>query len=83
MGTLLRLVLVVSLLSACACMSIAGGPGGISPSQFEFVPVVPHGGEGSGGWKAARLIINLLRFPDEPDFVTCLLSVQVPEINGN
>ncbi|QRK09846.1 hypothetical protein JQX13_06980 [Archangium violaceum] len=83
MGTLLRLVAVVGLLSVSACVSIAGGPGGISPSQFEFVPVVSHDGEDSGGWKAARLIINLLRFPDEPDFVSCHLSVQVPEINRN
>ncbi|WNG40419.1 hypothetical protein F0U61_47105 [Archangium violaceum] len=29
------------------------------------------------------MIINLLRFLDEPDFVTCHLSVQVPESNGN
>ena len=81
MGTLWRLVAVMSLLSASACISIAGGPGGISPSQFEFVPIVSHDGKGSGGWKAARLSINLLRFPDEPDFVTCHFSVQVPEAN--
>ncbi|WNG50831.1 hypothetical protein F0U60_46935 [Archangium minus] len=29
------------------------------------------------------MIINLLRFLDEPDFVTCYLSVQVPESNVN
>jgi hypothetical protein len=81
MGALLRFVAVVSLLSASACVSIAGEGDGISPSQFKFVPVVPHEGEGSGGWKAASLVINLLRFPNKPDFVTCYLSVQVPEVN--
>ena len=83
MGALLRLVAVVSLLSASACVSIAGEGDGISPSQFKFVPVVPHQGAGSGGWKAASLVINLLRFPNKPDFVTCHFSVQVPEVNMN
>lgn len=83
METLLRWVAILGLISCSACVSIAGGSGGISPSQFQFRPIVSHGGEGSGGWKAAKLVINLLRFPDEPDLVTCYFSVEIPEVNVN
>lgn len=68
-------------LAIAACISIAGGPGGISPSQFEFIPEVPLKGKGPGGWKAARVVISLLRFADRPDLVACSLLVEVPQVN--
>jgi hypothetical protein len=80
-GSFLRFLACMGLLLGSSCVSIAGGSGGISPSQFKFVPIVSADGEGPGGWKAARLAISLLRFPDEPDLVTCYFSVEVPEIN--
>jgi hypothetical protein len=60
MNAFLRLVAVLSLLVTSACMSIAGDMDGISPSQFKFVPVVPHKGAEPGGWKTARLVITLV-----------------------
>jgi hypothetical protein len=64
-----------------ACISVAGGPGGISPSQFEFIPEVPLRGKGPGGWKVARVVISLLRVADKPDLVTCHLLIEVPQVN--
>ncbi|HZI04288.1 MAG TPA: hypothetical protein VEZ71_09715 [Archangium sp.] len=81
MHTFLRLMAVLCLLATSACMSIAGDMDGISPSQFKFVSVVPHQGEGPGGWKAARLIITLVRSLTQPETVTCYVSVEVPEVN--
>jgi hypothetical protein len=76
-----RLSGIVVLLLLMGCVSIAGGPGGISPSQFKFVPVVPAEGGQVGGWKAARVVITLVRGPEEPTAVPCELSVEVPAIN--
>jgi hypothetical protein len=75
----LRSFLCLVVLACSACVSVAGGTGGISPSQFKFEPVVLNDEPGPGGWKAARLVIGLLRFPDEPDLVTCFVLVEVPE----
>lgn len=70
------------LLALAACVSIAGGPGGISPSQFKFVPVLPAEGHEPGGWKVARVTIHLVNMPaDEPVVVPCEVQVEVPEIN--
>ncbi len=70
------------LLLATACVSIAGGPGGISPSQFHFSPIVSLKGRGPGGWKMARLIINLARVSEEGVHnVPCQVQVEVPERN--
>jgi hypothetical protein len=71
-----------ALLALAACVSIAGGPGGISPSQFRFVSVLPAESGEPGGWKVARLIIQLVYMPvDEPVVVPCEVQVEVPEIN--
>ena len=81
MHAFLRLITVLCLLVTSACMSIAGGPDGISPYQFKFVPVV-HPEEASvGGWKEARLVIALVRSLNNPDVVTCHVVVGVPEVN--
>jgi hypothetical protein len=71
-----------AVLAFPACVSIAGGPGGVSPSQFKFVPALPADGDGPGGWKVARLIINLVRVTGgEPLLVPCEIQVEVPEFN--
>jgi hypothetical protein len=73
---------IAVLLLLAGCVSIAGAPEGISPAQFKFVPMVARGAEGgAGGWKAARVIINLVRMPNDPTIVPCGLSVEVPEVN--
>jgi hypothetical protein len=80
--TLLLGVAVVFL--ATACVSIVGGEGGgISPSQFVFESYVPPDAIEPGGWKAARVIINLVRKSDEDGlhFVPCEVQVEVPESN--
>jgi hypothetical protein len=77
-----HLLALGTLLALTACVSIAGGPGGISPSQFEFVPALPADGYEPGGWKVARLIINLVRVTGgEPVLVPCEIQVEVPEFN--
>jgi hypothetical protein len=82
----LSVVLVLfALLSLSACVSIVGGPGGISPEQFQFQPVVPLREAGPGGWKSARVTIHLLHVTDlgVEKTVLCPIEVQVPEINGD
>jgi hypothetical protein len=78
------IVLVLALLSLPACVSIVGGPGGISPSQFQFQSMVPLREPGPGGWKIARVIIQLVHVTDRGlrRHVHCPIEVQVPEING-
>jgi hypothetical protein len=78
------MVLVLALLSLPACISIVGGPGGMSPSQFQFQSVVPLREPGPGGWKVARVIIQLVHVTDRGirRHVHCPIEVQVPEING-
>lgn len=75
----------VALLCLTACMSFVDGWGGISPSQFDFQPMVPLRGKGPGGWKSARVVITLLHVTPGGvrKNVTCLLEVQVPEVNGD
>jgi hypothetical protein len=72
-----------ALLSLMACVSIVGGPGGISPSQFQFQPIVPLRAPGPGGWKSARVIIHLLHVTEQGvrRNVHCPIEVQVPEVN--
>ena len=72
---------LVVLLLLAGCVSIAGSPGGISPSQFKFVPLVSAGRGGAGGWKVAPVVINLVRMPNDPTLVSCALSVEVPAVN--
>lgn len=73
---------VAFLLLATACVSIVGGAGGISPSQFHFSPIVSLKGRGPGGWKMARLIITLARVSESGVHnVPCQVQVEVPEIN--
>ncbi|QRK09998.1 hypothetical protein JQX13_07820 [Archangium violaceum] len=71
------------LLCATACVSIVGGDGGeggISPSQFMFEPYVPPDSPWPGGWKVARVIINLARSSGEGlRIVPCQVQVEVPE----
>lgn len=70
------------LLALAACVSIAGGPGGISPSQFQFVSVLPSESIEPGGWKMARVTLQLVHMPEgEPVVVPCDVQVEVPEIN--
>jgi hypothetical protein len=33
-----------------------------------------------GGWKAARIVISLARAQNDPTFVTCVFSVEVPAV---
>ncbi|HEX5749284.1 MAG TPA: hypothetical protein VFZ09_23850 [Archangium sp.] len=74
---------VTALLCLSACVSIVGGPGGISPSQFEFLPIVPVRAPGPGGWKSARVVIHLLHVTEQGirKNVFCPIEVQVPEVN--
>ena len=76
---------LAALLYATACVSFVGGDGGgggISPSQFKFEPYVPEDVLEPGGWKAARVIITLVRKSDEGiRIVPCEVQVEVPEAN--
>ncbi|WPB78326.1 hypothetical protein KYC5002_04040 [Archangium violaceum] len=76
---------LVVLLYATACVSFVGGDGGgggISPTQFKFEPYVPEDVLEPGGWKAARVIITLVRKSDEGlRLVPCEVQVEVPEVN--
>jgi hypothetical protein len=74
---------LAALLCLSACVSIVGGPGGISPSQFQFGPIVPLREPGPGGWKSARVIIRLVHVTERgiERNVECPIEVQVPEIN--
>lgn len=57
--------------------------GGIPPSTFQFTNVVPHDGEGAGGWKAAQVAILLGRLsPQYPEAALCELEVGVPEVSA-
>lgn len=74
---------LAALLCLSACVSIVGGPGGISPSQFQFEPIVPLREPGPGGWRSARVTIGLVHVTElgiERN-VECPIEVQVPEIN--
>ncbi|PTL82966.1 hypothetical protein [Vitiosangium sp. GDMCC 1.1324] len=76
---------LVVLFFTTACVSFVGGDGGgggISPLQFMFEPYVPPDALEPGGWKAARVIINLVRKSDEGlRMVPCQVQVEVPEVN--
>ncbi|MFE8595316.1 hypothetical protein [Archangium violaceum] len=74
---------IVALLCLTACMSFVGGRWGISPSQFQFRSIVPRREPGPGGWKSARVTIQLLHVTPEGIHrnVTCPIEVQVPEFN--
>jgi hypothetical protein len=76
---------LAALLCTTACMSFVGGEGGgggISPLQFMFEPYVPADAFEPGGWKAARVIITLVRKSDEGlRLVPCQVQVEVPESN--
>jgi len=74
---------LTALLWLSACMSFVGGPLGISPSQFQFRPIVPLSAPGPGGWKSARVVIQLVHVTDRGvrRNVHCPIEVQVPEIN--
>ncbi|WNG54913.1 hypothetical protein F0U59_09125 [Archangium gephyra] len=74
---------IVALLCLTACMSFVGGRWGISPSQFQFRSIVPMREPGPGGWKSARVTIQLLHVTPEGIHrnVTCHIEVQVPEFN--
>jgi hypothetical protein len=74
---------LAALLNLMACVSIVGGPGGISPEQFQFEPRVPLRAPGPGGWKSARAIIQLAHVTERGvrRNVLCPIEVQVPEVN--
>ena len=75
-------VLVV-LLYLTACVSIIGGPWGVSPSQFDFQPMVPLREPGPGGWKSAQAVIFLIHVTPSGirTKVRCQVQVEVPELN--
>lgn len=75
---------LVALLPLASCVSLVGGPGGISPEQFQFQPMVPLRDLGPGGWKAARATIQLVHVTDQGvrRNVYCRIEVQVPEIHA-
>jgi len=74
---------LVSVWALVSCVSIVGGPGGISPEQFQFRPMVPLREAGPGGWKSARVTIHLVHVTEQGvrRNVYCLIEVQVPEIH--
>lgn len=76
---------MAALLCLTACMSFVGGRWGISPSQCQFRSIVPMREPGPGGWKSARVTIQLLHVTPEgiERNVTCRIEVQVPEFNGD
>lgn len=76
-------LLLLVLLDLTACMSFVNGWGGISPAQFEFEPIVPWRAPGPGGWKGARLVIQLVHVTESgvKRNVLCPIEVQVPERN--
>ena len=76
-------LILVALLCLPACMSFVGGPGGISPSEFQFQPMIPWKAPGPGGWKSARVTIQLVHITDRGfrKNVWCPIEVQVPEVN--
>ena len=76
-------LVLLSLLCLPACMSFIGGPWGIPPSQFQFRPIVPRRAPGPGGWKSARVTIQLVHVTEKGvrKNVWCTIEVQVPEIN--
>ncbi|HYO71227.1 MAG TPA: hypothetical protein VEU33_34620 [Archangium sp.] len=76
-------IALTTLLGLCACVSIVDGPGGMSPSQFDFQPMVPRRKPGPGGWKSAMVIIRLVHVtPQNVEVdVECPIEVQVPEVN--
>jgi hypothetical protein len=76
-------LILAALLCLPACMSFVGGPLGISPSQFQFRPIVPLSAPGPGGWKSARVIIQLIHVTEQGirKNVICPIEVQVPEVN--
>jgi hypothetical protein len=76
-------LVLVALLGLSACASFVGGPWGISPSQFQFQPVVPRRAPGPGGWKSARVTIQLIHVTDQGvrRNVYCSIDVEVPEVN--
>ncbi|MBN1209092.1 MAG: hypothetical protein JXB05_29810 [Myxococcaceae bacterium] len=76
-------LVLLTLLSLSACVSIVGGPGGISPSQFQFRSIVPLREPGPGGWKSARVIIQLVHMTERGvrKNIHCGIEVQVPQIN--
>jgi hypothetical protein len=76
-------LVLIALLCLPACMSFVGGPWGIPPSDFQFRPVVPLRAPGPGGWKSARVAIQLMHVVNDyiRKNVWCHIEVQVPEIN--
>ncbi len=77
--TALNIGLLVLGLPLLAC----GEPivlGGIPPSTFQFVNVVPFKAGKPGGWKAAQVTILLGRLsPRYPETALCDVEVGVPE----
>lgn len=56
--------------------------GTISPTLFQFHPVVPHTGPGPGGWKVALVLVSLGKLSlSFPAAATCDIEVGVPEAN--
>ena len=76
-------LVLLSLLYLSACVSFIGGPWGISPSQFQFRPIVPRRTPGPGGWKSARVSIQLVHVTEQGVHknVWCHIEVEVPELN--
>lgn len=72
-------LMVVSLwLGGCSTIVT----GGISPSAFEFHPMVPIGGVQPGGWKVAQVIILLgSASVSGPRAVWCDIEVGLPQVN--
>ena len=82
-AVIITLVSLLLLLCLPACVSFVDGPGGMSPSQFNFQPMVPLRKPGPGGWKSATVIIRLVHATPRgiKRNIECPIEVQVPEIN--
>lgn len=76
-SALLRFAVAGILVVACTDHIVFGS---IPSSTFQFAKVVPRGGPGAGGWKAAQVVILLGRLsPQYPETALCEIEVGVPE----
>ncbi|WP_152622400.1 hypothetical protein [Archangium violaceum] len=75
---------VLLLLAALGTCQLGCVGGHISPSMFQFSPVVPYTGPDGGGWKVAQVLILLGRIsPMFSATATCDIEVGVPEKYGD
>ncbi|WP_428268584.1 hypothetical protein [Haliangium sp.] len=69
---------ILGLMVGCSGGMLSSVP----PSLFKFKNVVPYDGDGTGGWKAAQVVILLARLSTiMPENSFCHIEVGVPEVN--